>query len=115
MSVLVFSTPKEPIIVGDTWDGFTMSYKIDGIPVNLTGATIRMRMVSDTGGEILISSTGGGFIFPSPETGEFSCVKKSRMDFPAGFYNGDLEITLSSGDRDTVLAVKMFLKDDVTK
>ena len=112
---LILSDSNEPIFVGDTWDGFTFVYKENGVAVNLTGATIRMTLKSDTGGTIALTSTGGQFTISGPSSGQFTCNKISRMDYPAGTYIGDLEITIANGDRTTPVMVSMFLKDDITK
>jgi hypothetical protein len=112
---LIISSPQEPIFVGDTWDGFTFEYKEDDVAVNLTGATIRMTLKSDTGGTITLSSTNSGFVITTPAAGIFSCAKVSRMDYPPGTYLGDLEITLANNDRITPILVQIFLKDDTTK
>jgi len=74
-----------------------------------------MTLKSDTGGLIALTSTTGGFVINAPTAGTFSCAKISRMDYPAGTYIGDLEITISNGDRITPVIVQMFLKDDITK
>lgn len=112
---LIISDSQEPIFVGDTWDGFTFIYEEDGDPVNLTGATIRMTLVSDSGGSIALSSATGGFTINAPLTGGFVCNPINRMAYPAGTYNGDLEITLADTTRYTPILVQMFLKDDTTK
>lgn len=112
---LILSDLNNPIFVGDTWDGFTFTYKEDGDPVDLTGGGIRMTLKSDSGGTIALTTTNGGFVINSPTTGVFSCAKISRMDYPAGTYVGDLEITLAGGDRITPIIVQLYLKDDVTK
>ena len=111
---LILSDTNEPIFVGDTWEGFTALYKIDGVAVNLTGAIIRMTLKSDSG-TISLSSVDSEFIITSPASGNYRCEKISRMDYPAGSYVGDLEITLANNDRNTVAIVQMFLKDDTTK
>ena len=116
---LVLSDINDPIFVGDTWDGFTMVYSdknsLGTDQVNLTGATIRMTLNSDTGGTIALSSTTGGFTITSPTTGTFVCNPINRMSYPEGTYNGDLEITLSNTTRYTPILVQMYLKEDVTK
>lgn len=117
MAVPVFkiSDNNEPIFCGDTWGGFNLTYREDGVAVSLIGASVRMVLVSDSGGKIDLTSSNGGFSMPNPVTGVIVCNKVNRMDYPAGTYNGDLEVTLGSGDRSTIILVQLFLKEDVTK
>lgn len=112
---LILSDSQEPIMVGDTYKGFNFVYDIDGTAVNLTDATIRMKLVSDTGGTIEKSSTDGGFTITSATTGAFKLNEINRMDYPAGTYNGDLEITTNDTRRFTPILVQLLLLDDTTK
>jgi hypothetical protein len=112
---LIISNSQDPIFVGDTWEGFTFTYQINGEAVDLTGGTVRMTLVSDTGGSIALSSANGGFTITTPLAGLVTCNPINRMTYPAGTYIGDLEITLADTTRDTPILVQMFLKDDVTK
>jgi hypothetical protein len=111
----IISDSQNPIFVGDTWEGFELQYLVNGEAVNLTGATIRMTLVSDSGGSIALSSATGGFTINSPLTGGFVCNPINRMAYPAGTYLGDLEITLADTTRFTPILVQLYLKDDVTK
>jgi hypothetical protein len=111
---LVLSDTTEPIFVGDTWPGFTFVYKENGVIPDLVGASVRMTLNGDAGGVISLTSTDGHFTI-SISSGNIVCNKISRMDYPAGVYSGDLEITFGNGDRVTPILVTMFLMDDVTK
>jgi hypothetical protein len=111
----IISDSQNPIFVGDSWEGFTIIYQEDGEARDLTGATIRMTLVSDTGGSIVLSSATGGFTINNPLTGGFVCNPINRMAYPAGTYLGDLEITFADTTRYTPILVQLYLKDDVTK
>jgi hypothetical protein len=114
MSKLILGDVQDPIYVGDTWPGFTVEYKENDVAVNLTGATVRMTLKNHKH-SIALSSETGGFTITQPTLGKFRCNPINRMDYPCGLYVGDLEVTLNTLKRTTLIEVELYLKDDTTK
>ena len=81
----------DSVFSGNTWDGIRVGVTIDGVPKNLasTAAQIAFRDGHITGALM--------FIMTTPEQIEVSdnkyVIKPIRIDFPAGLYVGDMEIT----------------------
>lgn len=114
LEVMTLSDSENPIVRGDTWDGFEFNVKVNGEFVDLTDAEVRIQFSGQN---------GDGFLLTSPSTIEIDIpleghviVKPiSRMDYIPDLYVGDLEITDSDNIRTTFCLVKLLLIDDITK
>ncbi|MFO0089295.1 MAG: hypothetical protein ACK518_00530 [bacterium] len=107
--------PKKSIIRGDTWSGITLDIKNSGVPIDLTGATIRINLFHACGTKKQLYSGGGGITITDPVNGVFQINSINRLDWEIGKHNGDCEITYSNTIRTTYCIVNVTVTDDITK
>lgn len=101
---------------GDTFKGMKITIKANGTPIDLTGASIKCsfkegsptgpiaKALNDTTGGITILSALGGYIQ----------INQFKMDWTAGKYYYDIEITDSGGSVDTYVKGTMNLIQDIS-
>lgn len=107
-----------PLTRGDTWLGMPGLELIDvaGDPVDLTGASIKMQVKENQATEtaLLEFSTADGITIDNAAGGVFS-IGKSDVGVSAGLFVYDVQVTLSNGDRHTVLYGTWRILPDVTR
>ncbi|QJE95971.1 hypothetical protein [Luteolibacter luteus] len=86
------------IKTGATWQGRQHQAKLNGVPIDITGATILMQLRSSvTSGVTAEWSTADGTIVPTvPGDGWFQILGRD-VTWPAGSYVHDVLVVLASG------------------
>lgn len=104
---------------GDTFNGveYTIRDYDTSEPINLTGATIKcqFRKGSKTGLIQVDLSIGTGLTVTDTVNGIVEIDSISRLDWVAGVYYYDVEVTLASGDRKTYIEGTFKIIEDTTK
>lgn len=104
-------------IKGDTFDQVPFSILLNNVPINLTGAVIRMQLRSECGGLVALSLTSvanAGITITNAIGGLFK-INKQIIDIPAGNYSYDLEIHFSDGTVKTWLSGSFLIECDITR
>lgn len=104
---------------GDSFSGMTITVYSDAAqttPLDLTGATVRVdfRKGSKTGRLGKRLTNGAGLSITDPAGGVIS-IERFALDFAAGEYLYDVEVTLSNGVVETVIFGEFNLIQDVTQ
>lgn len=101
-------------IKGDTFRGADFTINVNGTPLDLSAASIAMefRAGNATGQVVKRLDDGSGISF-GVETGTFS-VDPFNIDWQAGIYHYDIEITIS-GVITTYVQGTMKILQDVTQ
>ena len=99
---------------GDTFDSITFTITEDAIPVDLTGASIKIdfRYGKDTGPLELSMAIGSGLTVTDAAAGVFK-IDSYINDWKAGFYVFDAEITFSAEVIRTYFKGKITVIQDV--
>jgi hypothetical protein len=86
---------------GNTYDGAEFTVIVNGVPLNLVGAslTMQVRYKYDTA-VIKEFSLGAGLTLTDPANGKFT-YDRQIIDMPPGSYQYDILIDLANGDRKT--------------
>jgi len=84
-----------PHISGDTWRGLWVTVNVNGSPMNLTGATIVMRM-----GTYLWTTADASIVITDAAAGKFTA--NSRIVSGNSDMTFDIKVTSASGEVTTV-------------
>ena len=96
---------------GDTFDQVTFTINIDGVPLDLTGATIRMQLRKSAGAPVAFTPE---LSIINAASGEFA-IDEQIIDIPACVYKYDIEIELDSGEVKTWIYGNFTINDDITR
>lgn len=96
---------------GDTFDQVTFTINIDGVPLDLTGATIRMQLRKSAGAPVAFTPE---LLIINAASGEFA-IDEQIIDIHACVYKYDIEIELSSGEVKTWIYGNFTINDDITR
>ena len=102
---------------GDTWDGLALTYTLDGQPIDLSGASIRLhlrRSANDGRVALSLSTDNSGILITDAAAGQFQ-MPAQIIDLPPHTYVHDLEITLSNGIRKTRMAGTWKITGDIAR
>ena len=102
---------------GDTFNGLSLTYKLNGAPVDLTGASIRMHLRRTAGdGQVALplDTDNDGIVITDPAGGNFH-IPAQIIDIAPHCYRYDLEITLSNGVRKTRMQGEFPITPDITR
>ncbi len=106
---------QHPIIRGDSWGGLNATISINLIPVDLTGASIRIHLYHNCGSKIELSTGGNGITITDAVNGVFQINSISRLDWKVGKHVGDVEVTYQNNNRITYMQLHINVTDDITK
>lgn len=103
---------------GDTFTEVPFVINIDGVPLDLTGATIRMQLRVDYGGKVYLDLKSdvadGGITITDATNGAFK-IDERVIGLEARSYKYDIEITLASGEINTWIEGTFKVINDVTR
>ncbi len=98
---------------GDTWNGYTISYSLNGSPVDITNHAIRLQ-VKSIANEVLIDlAIGSGITITDPANGVFR-IDPLIAPENCGQNRYDLQFTDAGGVVKTYLKGKFTIEEDVT-
>lgn len=107
----------EDHLKGDTWDGYDFQIldEITLVPISLVGASIRamFRLQGKSTKMYEMSTSLGTITITNAANGEFG-LDEQIINFDAGIYLYDIEVTLASGQVKTRIGGKWVIKQDVT-
>jgi hypothetical protein len=98
---------------GDTYPKTKFNAAIDGVPLNITGASIKMMLRDRSKYVKKIFQNGEGITITNPAAGGFE-LDRQIIDIPAGEYTYDIQITLSDGSVKTYIYGAWTIKQDIT-
>jgi hypothetical protein len=105
-------------IKGDTFDEVAFDIKINDVPVNLTGATIKMQLrknASDaTAALSLTSVSSAGITITDAAQGQFK-INKQIIDIEVFNYSYDIQFTFSGGDVKTYVYGTFNITPEITR
>jgi len=106
----------KPHVKGDTFAGVKFIVNIGGAPANLTGASIRIQLRSSPVHPVKheLSTSNGHISISNAVPGEFT-INKIVIDFPAGNWVYDCEITFADGSKKTYFGGTFPIIQDVTR
>jgi len=102
---------------GNTWGGIpSISFVRKGIPINLTGATIKMqvRLSADSPSVLELSNLNGGIIITNAPNGQIRIPPK-LINIPVGNYKYEIKIHLSNGENKTFVEGTWSITEEITK
>lgn len=103
------------VVAGDTAEATDFVVTINGAPLNLTGATIKMDYATRNESPVKHFTTAdGSILITNPTSGIFEIVKYT-CNIDPGIYYYDLEITLPSGDKKTYIRGTIKVLSEITK
>lgn len=91
----------------------TLTNEEDGQPINLTGATVTLHFRAFESDTVLFSRLA--FINPQYATSGIAYIdwEEDDLDQEAGLYEGEIEIILADGSRETIYDILKFtLRED---
>ncbi len=106
MQTLDFVTKR-----GDTFDEVSFTINIDGDPLDLTDAVIRMQLRKSAGAPVAFTPE---LSITDAENGQF-VIDAQIIDIPACVYKYDIEIELASGEVKTWIYGNFTINDDITR
>jgi len=98
---------------GDTFSGTTFQVNVDGTPLNITGATIKMMMKHKKKNVKKLLTSYSGITISNPSSGEFK-IDRQIIDTDPGEYVYDIEIELADGTVKTYIKGSWTIKQDIT-
>ena len=104
-------------IKGDTFDEVPFEILLNTVPIDLTGAVIRMQLRSECGGLVALSLTSvasAGITITNAVNGLFK-INKQIIDIAAGNYSYDLEIRFADNTVKTWLSGAFLILCDITR
>lgn len=104
-------------IKGDTFEQVPFAILKNNVPLNLTGATIRMQLRGECGGLIALNltSVANAGITITNATGGLFKINKQVIDIAAGNYSYDLEIKFADNTIKTWLSGSFLIECDITR
>jgi len=96
---------------GTTFKEMPFAILVDGSPINLTGAVIRMRLRKEPKGVVFLDLTSvanAGITITAPTSGQFK-INKQIIDIEPFNYYYDIKITFENGDVETWIRDFRFL------
>ena len=101
---------------GDTWRRAWLLRQPSGAPVDLTGATARLHVRSDTGALMIQASTADGRISIVPDDGRITMsVPYAATALTPGSYRYDIEVTYADGARQTIEQSTLIVLEDMSR
>ena len=113
MEVLNFSAYR-----GDSWSGKTLQINLNGVPLNLTGASVLMQLKksgSDDVSAFEFSTANGRIFITNPTTTGFFTINETVINIIPREYVYDMQITLASGKVVTPIGGKFTIESDVSR
>ena len=107
----------ENVLRGDTFYQYPFQIVIDGTPLNLTGAVIKMDIKKDVHSNPALSLTSvgsNGISITNAINGQFS-IEEQIFTIPAFSYQYDIQITLSNGKVKTYIGGIFQVVDTITQ
>jgi hypothetical protein len=100
---------------GDTMKEIRFELLKNGVPIDLTGASVRCDFKLKTGSHLFRFSKANDkiSIMDPPTEGKFA-INSTIIDFPAGTYNYDIEVIFADGTINTFVAGTLKVIQDVT-
>jgi len=101
---------------GDTFEQIPMVYNLNGNPVNLTNAIIRMQLKKENDGVAYLDLTSvgnAGITITNPIGGAFK-INEQDIDIQAGNYVYDIEFNIG-GTIETLIKGEFTITNDVTR
>jgi hypothetical protein len=112
MNTLNLSTKR-----GDTFAEVPFQINVNTVPLDLTGAVIRMQLRTDYGGDVYLELTSvdsNGITITNAANGEFK-INETIIELEAFSYKYDIQITLSNGEVKTWIEGIFNVSNDVTR
>jgi hypothetical protein len=112
MNTLNLSTKR-----GDTFAEVPFQINVNTVPLDLTGAVIRMQLRTDYGGDVYLELTSvdsNGITITNATNGEFK-INETIIELEAFSYKYDIQITLSNGEVKTWIEGIFNVSNDVTR
>lgn len=104
-------------IKGDTFNEVPFELKINGVAVNLTGATIKMQLKKnaiDTASALSLTSVGSaGITITTPASGLFK-INTQVINIEPYPYVYDMQFTFASGEIKTYINGQFTITQDIT-
>ncbi|MHC1707443.1 MAG: hypothetical protein AB9842_07965 [Bacteroidales bacterium] len=113
---MIPATHDLPIVYrGDTMKEIRFELLRNDIPIDLTGAAIRCDFKLKNGSQTFrFSDANEKISIAEPATEGKFVIKAAVIDFPAGTYNFDIQVTFADGTINTFVAGTMKVIQDVT-
>jgi hypothetical protein len=103
------------VVNNDTYNGATFTITVNGVLLNLTGATIELQCRKKGSNELVWGiDTDDGITITDAENGEFE-IDEQVISATPGTYPYDVQITLSSGSVKTYVGGEITFVQDYTE
>ena len=102
---------------GDTWNGInSITLKISGVPVDLTGSIVRMqfRETVDTPAALTLTTENSSIVFTNAVSGTVRVMPLSVVDIPFGKYYWDYQIKYPNNVTKTYMEGTWTITSDIT-
>ena len=104
-------------IKGDTFEAVNFQMLVNTVPLNLTGATLRMQLRKEYGGVVFLSLTSvanAGITITTAASGLFK-INKQIINLDAANYIYDIEFIKADGTIKTYISGNFSITNDVTR
>jgi hypothetical protein len=102
---------------GDTFEAVNFQMLVNTVPLNLTGATLRMQLRKEYGGVVFLSLTSVasvGITITTPASGLFK-INKQIINLDSANYIYDIELIKADGTIKTYISGNFYITNDVTR
>ena len=101
---------------GDTFESIQFTITVNSVALDLTGATIACKFRKDSKQGVLTKSitSSSGITISAPATGGIFVIDAFDLDWAAGVYYYDIEITDAASVITTYVYGTITIKQDVT-
>lgn len=113
---MVVEFPNIEHYKGDTFKQIPMTYKVNGVAQDLTGAIIRMQLRKEKDGVSYLELTSvgnAGITITNASAGSFK-INTQIIDIQAGNYTYDIEFNIN-GVIETLIKGDFIITNDVTR
>lgn len=104
-----------PIVFGDTWDGFTVALSSDGNALDSDLSSVRMFFRDENGTVGLSLTNGSGITITDANAWEFTVDEIARFPLAVGQWYWSIESTNADNKRKTRIAGTIEVLDDATQ
>ena len=114
----IYSFPN-PLKRGDTFNGHQFEVLLNSVPVNFTGAVVKIQARRVPGSKVILEWTtaNGGITISGASNNIINMETKTglQMEVEPGTYMFDLNVVLSNGVTNTYVEGTFIIKNDISR
>lgn len=104
----------KPVVRGTNLNEATFEYKLNSAAINLTSAVIKIAFKRYNSEKIIETFViGDGIIVTNAIGGIFKLDKTKIINWPAGIYYADIDVTLADGSKANYIILKLEVPQNI--